>query len=153
MLGEVVLRPADGAAEEPSDGCGDHPAGADLSVPGGAVDGTLQDLPEQCGDGVGAEEPRNNGVYPFIGAKLHYHWIGMKKLYYVGRKPSASPAAGSYEQHNKEQADIIARALGIGDAVAAAGPSRENRPLETRLVETKADAKGNVEVSVSKEAR
>ncbi|EQD73390.1 2-oxoglutarate dehydrogenase, E1 component, partial [mine drainage metagenome] len=20
------------------------------------------------------EEPRNNGVYPFIGAKLHYHW-------------------------------------------------------------------------------
>ena len=97
------------------------------------------------------EEPRNNGVYPFIGAKLHYHWVGMKKLYYVGRKPSASPAAGSYEQHNKEQADIIARALGISDAVAAAGPSRENRPLDTKLVETKADAVGNVEVSVSKE--
>jgi len=41
------------------------------------------------------EEPRNNGVYPFIGAKLHYHWIGMRKLFYIGRKPSASPAAGS----------------------------------------------------------
>ncbi|MCL2646327.1 MAG: 2-oxoglutarate dehydrogenase E1 component [Phycisphaerales bacterium] len=57
------------------------------------------------------EEPRNNGVYPFIGAKLHYHWIGMKKLFYVGRKPSASPAAGSHEQHVQEQKEIISRAL------------------------------------------
>jgi len=38
------------------------------------------------------EEPQNNGVYPFISTKL-------KELFYVGRKPSASPAAGSYEQH------------------------------------------------------
>ena len=56
------------------------------------------------------EEPRNNGVYPFIGAKLHYHWVGMKKLYYVGRKPSASPAAGSHDQHVREQQDIINKA-------------------------------------------
>ncbi len=77
----------------------------------------------------------------------------MKKLYYVGRKPSASPAAGSYEQHNKEQADIIARALGISDALAAAKPSRENRPLDTKLIETNPDSLGNVEVSISKESR
>jgi len=59
------------------------------------------------------EEPRNNGVYPFIGAKLHYYWEGMQKLVYVGRKPSASPASGSHERHVAEQADIIARALGL----------------------------------------
>ncbi len=59
------------------------------------------------------EEPRNNGVYPFIGAKLHYHWNGMKKLLYVGRKPSASPAAGSHKKHEAEQHDIVARALGL----------------------------------------
>jgi len=94
------------------------------------------------------EEPRNNGVYPFIGAKLHYYWVDMKKLYYVGRKPSASPAAGSFEKHTKEQADIINRALGIVEAttVGAGGAAR----LETKLVETQEDAKSEVEVALSK---
>ena len=59
------------------------------------------------------EEPRNNGVYPFIGAKLHYHWPGMQKLTYIGRKPSSSPAAGSHERHHHEQEEIIARALNL----------------------------------------
>lgn len=95
------------------------------------------------------EEPRNNGVYPFIGAKLHYHWVGMKKLYYIGRKPSASPAAGSYEQHNKEQADIISRALGLSEQSATI--VRDGRPLDTsRMMETKND-RSNVEVKVSQE--
>lgn len=90
------------------------------------------------------EEPRNNGVYPFIGAKLHYYWTSMKKLYYVGRKPSASPAAGSYEQHNKEQADILARALGVADLPAA---MREGKLMDTHMVETKGSVKSsNVEV-------
>ena len=75
------------------------------------------------------EEPRNNGVYPFIGAKLHYHWVGMKKLYYIGRKPSASPAAGSHEQHHHEQHDIIARALG---ASLTTREVREGRPFESK---------------------
>ena len=78
------------------------------------------------------EEPRNNGVYPFIGAKLHYHWTGMKKLFYVGRKPSASPAAGSHEQHVREQKDIIQRALG---ANMTPKEVREARALETKGVE------------------
>ncbi len=59
------------------------------------------------------EEPRNNGVYPFIGAKMHYHWPGMQKLLYLGRKPSASPAAGSHERHVIEQQEIISKALGL----------------------------------------
>ncbi len=86
------------------------------------------------------EEPRNNGVYPFIGAKLHYHWVGMKKLYYVGRKPSASPAAGSHEQHVNEQKDIIARALGPN--MTTTREIREGKPLDashSRGVETQVD--------------
>jgi 2-oxoglutarate dehydrogenase E1 component len=98
------------------------------------------------------EEPRNNGVYPFIGAKLHYHWIGMKKLYYIGRKPSASPAAGSHEQHVHEQKDIISRALG---ASLASRDVREGRPFDN---DAKRPAPGaaptdNVEVAVSKESK
>ncbi len=59
------------------------------------------------------EEPRNNGVYPFIGAKMHYYWPGMQKLLYLGRKPSASPAAGSHERHVVEQQEIVSKALGL----------------------------------------
>lgn len=80
------------------------------------------------------EEPRNNGVYPFIGAKLHYYWVGMKKLFYVGRKPSASPAAGSHEQHVREQKDILQRALG---ATMTPQEVREAKALETAGVEMK----------------
>jgi 2-oxoglutarate dehydrogenase E1 component len=98
------------------------------------------------------EEPRNNGVYPFIGAKLHYHWVGMKKLFYVGRKPSASPAAGSHEQHNHEQKDIIARALGLS---LAPKEVRDGRPLESAkdVTDVKAAASANVEVAVSKDGK
>ena len=95
------------------------------------------------------EEPRNNGVYPFIGAKLHYHWIGMKKLFYIGRKPSASPAAGSHEQHEHEQKDIIQRALGT---TISSKELRDAKPLDTPK-EIKSTAGTNVEVAVSKEGK
>ncbi len=101
------------------------------------------------------EEPRNNGVYPFIGAKLHYHWVGMKKLYYIGRKPSASPAAGSHEQHEHEQKDIVSRALG---ASLAPREVREGRPFDQPGSDAKRLAPGsapteNVEVTASKEGK
>ena len=98
------------------------------------------------------EEPRNNGVYPFIGAKLHYHWIGMKKLFYVGRKPSASPAAGSLEQHKHEQADIISRALGMSLAPKSV---IDGKPLEAAkdVKDPKLAAAANIEVAVSKEGK
>ena len=75
------------------------------------------------------EEPRNNGVYPFIGAKLHYHWQGMKKLVYIGRKPSASPAAGTHDQHVQELADILGRALGVSTTPKEI---REAKPMELK---------------------
>ena len=99
------------------------------------------------------EEPRNNGVYPFIGAKLHYHWVGMKKLFYIGRKPSASPAAGSHDQHEHEQQDIISRALGTSLATREV---REGKTLDGgRAVnaDVKAAAASNVEVALSKEGK
>ncbi len=82
------------------------------------------------------EEPRNNGVYPFIGPKLHYNWPGMQRVAYIGRKPSASPAAGSYERHVREQADIISRALQAPATERPAAP-RENKPLQMAAPETR----------------
>ncbi|HTV47630.1 MAG TPA: 2-oxoglutarate dehydrogenase E1 component [Phycisphaerae bacterium] len=89
------------------------------------------------------EEPRNNGVYPFIGAKLHYHWPGMQKLIYIGRKPSCSPAAGSHEQHVREQAEIIARALNLTPAEvlkpadqAALKAEKEPKPSEVEVTDS-----------------
>jgi 2-oxoglutarate dehydrogenase E1 component len=97
------------------------------------------------------EEPRNNGVYPFIGAKLHYHWVGMKKLFYVGRKASASPAAGSHDQHVREQKDIVSRALG---ETLTPKELREGRPLDPIKAEKSlAGASPNVEVAVSKDGK
>jgi len=84
------------------------------------------------------EEPRNNGVYPFIGAKLHYHWVGMKKLTYIGRKPSASPAAGSHSQHVAEQTEIISKALGSGARPVTTKPA-EARPIEVQSMKIKQD--------------
>jgi 2-oxoglutarate dehydrogenase E1 component len=98
------------------------------------------------------EEPRNNGVYPFIGAKLHYHWVGMKKLFYIGRKPSASPAAGSHDQHVTEQKDIISRALGVSFSPKEV---RDGKPLET-MHSAMAEGKpttSNVEVAASKDGK
>ncbi len=88
------------------------------------------------------EEPRNNGVYPFIGAKLHYHWPGMRKLTYIGRKPSSSPAAGSYERHMREQTQIIARALNLNPddlntTPAAAAPVALVQPSTAGEVEVR----------------
>jgi 2-oxoglutarate dehydrogenase E1 component len=99
------------------------------------------------------EEPRNNGVYPFIGAKLHYHWVGMKKLTYIGRKPSASPAAGSHDQHVAEQSDIVNRALKISKSTGGSndGASTPNGtgPIESRPMEIRND----VPVALAKESK
>jgi len=98
------------------------------------------------------EEPRNNGVQPFIGAKLHYYWTGSKKIHYIGRKASASPAAGSLEQHEHEQKDIISRALG---ASLTPKDVLDAKPLGAAkdVKDIKAAAAANVEVAVSKEGK
>jgi hypothetical protein len=59
----------------------------------------------------------------------------MKKLTYIGRKPSASPAAGSHDQHHHEQHDIIERALGVAHSPKDV---REAKPFDAKVTDGKA---------------
>jgi 2-oxoglutarate dehydrogenase E1 component len=58
------------------------------------------------------EEPENMGSWAFL-APLLEDCLG-RKPEYVGRTPTASPATGSLTLHKKEQAEIVARAIGAG---------------------------------------
>ena len=59
--------------------------------------------------------------------------------------------AGSTEQHNTEQKDIISRALGTS---LASKDIRDAKPLDSpRAAEIKAGSTSNVEVAVSKEGK
>ena len=58
------------------------------------------------------EEPENMGAWVFL-APLLEDCFG-RKPEYVGRTPTASPATGSLTLHKKEQADIVALAIGAG---------------------------------------
>ncbi len=57
------------------------------------------------------EEPANRGAWTFLVSRLAQitgtQWI------YAGRPASASPAAGSHEQHTEEKDSLVAKALGI----------------------------------------
>lgn len=52
------------------------------------------------------DEPQNMGAWNYVSPILQ-QIIKKEELQYVGRKRSASPAAGSYAQHKKEQAEIL----------------------------------------------
>ena len=53
------------------------------------------------------EEPENMGAWNFISSSLTQLLPSQSKLIYVGRERSASPAAGSYALHKKENAAIM----------------------------------------------
>ncbi|MCY4099852.1 MAG: 2-oxoglutarate dehydrogenase E1 component, partial [Rhodobacteraceae bacterium] len=61
------------------------------------------------------EEPKNQGSWSFIEPNLE--WVlnrikaKTKRVEYVGRQASASPATGLLEQHRKEQQELIDKAL------------------------------------------
>jgi 2-oxoglutarate dehydrogenase E1 component len=75
------------------------------------------------------EEPRNNGAWtfvePLIEACLNDAGFSGMRPRYAGRDASASPATGLAKRHAKEQAALIAEALGHSSqpnaAAAAAG--------------------------------
>ena len=56
------------------------------------------------------EEPKNMGAWSFL-APIFEELLG-KKVEYVGRTSTASPATGSLTLHKKEQVELIANALG-----------------------------------------
>jgi len=56
------------------------------------------------------EEPENMGAWTFLSPMLE-KLLG-RKVEYVGRTPTASPATGSLTLHKREQASLVADALG-----------------------------------------
>ncbi len=59
------------------------------------------------------EEPQNMGGWTFVQERLENLLPSCQRPRYVGRASSASPATGSYSIHQKEQAELIAAALGF----------------------------------------
>jgi len=67
------------------------------------------------------EEPRNQGAWHFVLEALHALLGWDRPLYYIGRPELPSPATGIYEEHRREEQEIIAQAFqrpgeGIGRA-------------------------------------
>jgi 2-oxoglutarate dehydrogenase E1 component len=72
------------------------------------------------------EEPRNMGAWRFVQEQMNFLFGSTRRtIHYAGRPESASPAAGSYKQHNKEQAELIE---------AAFSHTATLRPRRVRLV-------------------
>jgi 2-oxoglutarate dehydrogenase E1 component len=67
------------------------------------------------------EEPSNMGAWRFVRERLlddPIPTVAGRPLHYVGRPPSASPAAGSYKLHLEEQEAILREALAVSAAAA-----------------------------------
>ena len=56
------------------------------------------------------EEPKNMGCWNFV--KSRAHTAGLTDLKYLGRPPSASPATGSMEVHQREMSEILRDVFG-----------------------------------------
>jgi 2-oxoglutarate dehydrogenase E1 component len=63
------------------------------------------------------EEPKNNGAWFFVESKieeaLSASGHGGKRPRYAGRDAAASPATGFAKRHEKQQAALVASALGL----------------------------------------
>jgi 2-oxoglutarate dehydrogenase E1 component len=63
------------------------------------------------------EEPRNMGAWTYIfnqwmgGYDFFNEKVGKRSIEYVGREVAASPAVGSHKLHEKEQKEIIEKAM------------------------------------------
>ena len=57
------------------------------------------------------EEPKNMGAWGFVSSRIESVMseagVKQEELYYVGRSPAASPAAGSLPRHLTNQENII----------------------------------------------
>jgi 2-oxoglutarate dehydrogenase E1 component len=86
------------------------------SILGGIIDGypNLQELVWV------QEEPKNMGAWTFMVQRLRELIKDRYPVRYIGRPERSSPAEGSLEQHNEEQAAIVAAALGKAPEVSEA---------------------------------
>lgn len=60
------------------------------------------------------EEPQNMGAWSFVRPLLQ-DCLGEEKIHYVGRKASASPAVGSFNQHQKEYTALMNEVFAKGE--------------------------------------
>jgi 2-oxoglutarate dehydrogenase E1 component len=60
------------------------------------------------------EEPRNQGAWYWIQHYLRRHMLKGQKLYYAGRKSSATPAVGYKKLHAIQQKELVTAALTPG---------------------------------------
>ena len=71
------------------------------------------------------EESQNMGGWTFVAPRLQ-ELMGFP-FQYVGRDASASPATGSHRVHDREQAELVEAAIGVGAALphlVSAHPAR-----------------------------
>ena len=59
------------------------------------------------------EEPQNMGGWTFMEERLTDLLSARERPLYIGRTPSASPATGSYSIHQKEQTELVNKALSV----------------------------------------
>jgi 2-oxoglutarate dehydrogenase E1 component len=64
------------------------------------------------------EEPANMGAWTFIDSRLSGQLPSRRRLGYVGRPRSASPATGSHKRHLAEQEWLLSRALEVPQSSA-----------------------------------
>lgn len=57
------------------------------------------------------EEPQNMGAWNYIFEQSFNFLPEGTRIHFIGRKPSASPATGSFSQHNQEQEEIIKKVI------------------------------------------
>jgi len=57
------------------------------------------------------EEPQNMGGWTFVQERLENLLPSCERPQYVGRSASASPATGSYSIHQREQTELVTKAL------------------------------------------
>ncbi len=81
----------------------------------------LRNIAEQCSSASEwlwvQEEPENMGAWRFVQPQLQ-ELLGDRRLRYVGREASASPAAGSLRRHQNEQRAIVTEALAPSQVAA-----------------------------------
>jgi len=86
-----------------------YPLHADLLA---EIDGRYPDAAERV---WAQEEPRNAGAYLDFNARVQ-QTLDWDPLPYIGRPASATPATGSKKQHNREQEELLADAVGPAPA-------------------------------------
>ena len=76
------------------------------------------------------EEPKNMGAWTFIESRIEQVLLEIgsqcRRPIYVGREEAAAPATGLLRRHNREQQDLVDRALTV-HAQPAAKPARKSR--------------------------